>query len=59
MIEHGISFDPEYLFEDVQNTVYNVHQSGEIHRIIARDLGERSKAKRTIQIHVHCIVHGS
>ncbi|XP_064394652.1 5'-nucleotidase domain-containing protein 2-like [Halichondria panicea] len=37
MIDHGISFDPEYLFEDVQNTVYNIHQSGEIHRIIARD----------------------
>ncbi len=40
MIDHGISFDPEYLFEDVQNTVYNIHQSGEIHRIIARDPGE-------------------
>ncbi len=42
MIDHGISFDPEYLFEDVQNTVYNVHRSGEIHRTIARDLGEFS-----------------
>ena len=42
MTDHSISFYPEYLFEDVQNTVYDVHLSGEIHKTVASNLGESS-----------------
>lgn len=37
-ISKSISFDPHLLFEDVQNTVMEVHHSGTIHSEIAKDL---------------------
>lgn len=38
LLGHGIPFDPEYLYEDVQTTVQEVHNLGDIHTAIASDL---------------------
>lgn len=39
LISKENAYAPEYLFEDVTNTVQAVHLSGQLHNIICSDLG--------------------
>ncbi len=41
LLQQNISYDPENLFEDVQNTIRGLHKSGQIHAELASDIGAR------------------
>jgi len=40
LMEHGISYDPGNLYQDIESAIYHIHTSGQLHAEILSDLGE-------------------